>query len=104
MSNSNLMRNSMNTATPDDFASKLGELRSLLSDIAKSTPAAASETFDELKIKASALCEACEEKVSDATDVVVKTVKEHPAQVAIAALGVGLLTWWLITRVSTKAE
>ena len=103
MSNSTLMRNAASTCNDTAFNAKLGELRTLLADLAKSAPAAASETFDELKNKASALFDTCDEKVSDASHAVFKTVKEHPAQVAIAAVGAGLLTWWLLSR-SGRAE
>jgi ElaB/YqjD/DUF883 family membrane-anchored ribosome-binding protein len=91
------LRNSTNSK-PSEFAAKLVELRTLLAEIAQSAPSAASESFDELKHKAAALCDNCEEKVSDVTHTVVKTVKEHPAQVALAAVGAGLLAWWLLSR------
>lgn len=81
-----------------EFSEKLGELRTLLGDLAKSAPAAASETFDDLKAKAAALCDSCEGTLNKATHTVAKTVKEHPAQVAIAAVGAGLLAWWLLSR------
>lgn len=81
-----------------DFAEKLGELRDLLADIARAAPGAASETFEELKNKAAAVCESCEHGLSDAGQRVVKTVKDHPAQVALAAVGAGLLAWWLLSR------
>ncbi|MBA3699878.1 MAG: hypothetical protein H0W78_13600 [Planctomycetes bacterium] len=89
------------SANGSDFSEKLGELRTLLSDLAKSAPAAASETFDDLKCKVSDLGERCESGISSATKSVVKTVKEHPAQVALAAVGAvgaGLLAWWLLSK------
>lgn len=86
-----------------EFTEKLGELRTLLADLASCAPAAASATFDELKTKASALCESGESRISDATKAVVKTVKEHPAQVAMAAVGAGLLAWWYFSRGSRGA-
>lgn len=85
-----------------EFSDKLGELRTLLGDLARSAPAAASETFDELKSKASALCDSCEGTLNKATHTVVKTVKEHPAPIAIAAVGAGLLAWWLLSRGGSK--
>lgn len=81
-----------------EFSEKLGELRSLLGELAKSAPDAVVGTFDELKAKASALCDSCEGGIGQVTKSVTKTVKEHPAQVAIAAVGAGLLAWWLLTR------
>ena len=81
-----------------EFSEKIVELRALLADIAKSAPAAASDTFEELKAKATALCDSAEGGVNRVTHTVVKTVKEHPAQVAIAAVGAGLLAWWLLSR------
>jgi len=97
------LRHSAN-GKPSDFGAKLVELRALLADMAHSAPSAASETFDELKSKVTALCENCEEKVTDATHVVVKTVKEHPAQVVLAAVGAGLLAWWLLSRHSSQSK
>lgn len=81
-----------------DFTEKLSELRGLLADIANKTPAAASDSFDELKAKASALCESWEGGFNKVTHTVAKTVKDHPAQVAIAAIGAGLIAWWLLSR------
>jgi ElaB/YqjD/DUF883 family membrane-anchored ribosome-binding protein len=91
-------RNLHTSANGHEFAEKLTELRELLADIARSAPAAASETFEDLKAKAAAVCESCENGISDATHKVVRTVKDHPAQVAIAAIGAGLLAWWLLSR------
>ena len=95
-----------NTTSTDhsDFSEKLCELRTLLGELAKSAPSAASETFDELKNKASALCDSCEEKVTDVTHSVVKTVKQYPAQVALAAVGAGLIAWWLFSRNAKKED
>lgn len=96
------------SANGSEFSEKLVELRTLIADIAKSAPAAASETFDDLKAKAAGLCEsACdsaESGLKGATSTVVKTVKEHPAQVALAAVGAGLLAWYLLSRRSGKGE
>ncbi|HEX3133224.1 MAG TPA: hypothetical protein VHX44_06525 [Planctomycetota bacterium] len=86
------------SANGTEFSDKISELRALIADIAKSAPSAASETFDELKAKAAGLCDRAEEGINGATSTVVKTVKEHPAQVAIAAVGAGLLAWWLLSR------
>ena len=96
------------SANGTEFSEKLVELRALIADIAKSAPSAASETFDDLKAKAADLCDrACdsaENGITSATHTVVKTVKEHPAQVALAAVGAGLLAWWLLSRRSGKSE
>ena len=81
-----------------EFSEKLAELRTIIADLAKTAPAAASESFDDLKAKASAFCESCEGGLNKATHSVVRTVKEHPAQVALAAAGAGLLAWWLLSR------
>lgn len=91
-------RSLRSSANGHEFSEKLGELRTLISDIAKSAPAAASESFEELKAKATALCDSCEGGLDKATHTVVRTVKEHPAQVALAAVGAGLLAWWLLSR------
>jgi hypothetical protein len=82
----------------EEFSEKLAELRTLIADLARTAPAAASESFDDLKAKASAFCESCEGSLNKATHSVVRTVKEHPAQVALAAAGAGLLAWWLLSR------
>jgi ElaB/YqjD/DUF883 family membrane-anchored ribosome-binding protein len=95
---SRTLRSSTNGTECTEFSEKLVELRALIADIAKSAPSAASETFDELKTKAAGLCDRAEDGIKDATSTVVKTVKEHPAQVAIAAVGAGLLAWWLLSR------
>lgn len=81
-----------------EFSEKLAELRTIIADLARTAPAAASESFDDLKAKASAFCESCEGGLNQATSSVVRTVKEHPAQVALAAAGAGLLAWWLLSR------
>lgn len=91
------------SANGTEFSEKLVELRALIADIAKSAPSAASETFDELKAKAAGLCDGAEDGIKNATSTVVKTVKEHPAQVAIAAVGAGLIAWWLLSR-GNKSE
>lgn len=96
-------RNLRSSANGHEFTEKLGELRTLLADIAKSAPAAASETFEDLKAKATAACDSCEGGLNSATHAVVKTVKDHPAQVALAAVGAGLLAWWLLSRTSKSA-
>lgn len=97
------LRNSASTE-PSDFSAKLCELQTLLGELAKSAPSAASETFEDLKSRASALCDSCEEKVTDATHSVVKTVKQYPAQVALAAVGAGLIAWWLFSRNAKKED
>lgn len=94
----NASRTLRSSANGTEFSEKLVELRALIADIAKSAPSAASETFDELKETAAGLCNRAEGGIKEATNTVVKTVKEHPAQVAIAAVGAGLLVWWLMSR------
>jgi len=91
-------------ANGTEFSEKLGELRTLLGEIAKAAPAAASETVEDLKCKANALRENCESSIASATKTVVKTVKEHPGQVALAAVGAGLLAWWLLSRGGKSEE
>ncbi len=97
-------RNLQSSTNGTEFREKLSELRALITDLAKSAPAAAGESFDELKNKASSMCDSAESGIGSATHAVVKTVKEHPAQVAIAAVGAGLLTWWLLSRRGGKGE
>lgn len=81
-----------------EFAEKLSELRTLITDLARCAPSAASETFDELKNKAASICDGAESGVAKATQTVVKTVKKHPAEVVLAAVGAGLLAWWLLSH------
>lgn len=89
----------LRSSTDDsDYSAKLGELRSLLSELAKSAPAAAGATFDELTHTASSLCDGAESGIAKASHAVVKTVKDHPVPIAMAALGAGLLAWWLLSR------
>lgn len=98
-----MLRNSASTE-PSEFSAKLCELRTLLGELAKSAPSAASETFDDLKSKASELFDSCEDKVTDATHSVAKTVKKYPTQVALAAVGAGLIAWYLLSRNSHKED
>ena len=97
------LRNSTNIES-SAFSAKLSELQTLLGELAQAAPSAASETFEDLKSKASALCDSCEEKVTDATNTVVKTVKQYPTQVALAAVGAGLIAWWLFSRNAKKDD
>jgi hypothetical protein len=81
-----------------DFTEKLSQLRNLFNELAQSAPAAASEAFKELKDKAASFGMSCEEKASTVAKSAVRTVKDHPTQVALAAIGAGALTWWLLSR------
>jgi ElaB/YqjD/DUF883 family membrane-anchored ribosome-binding protein len=90
--------NNNNETNGHEFSEKIAELRSLLTDITKSAPSAASDALDDLKSKALALCDQCEEKTENMAKAAYKTAKEHPAQVAIGAVGVGLLVWWLMSH------
>jgi len=87
-----------------DFGAKLTALRDLLADIAQSAPAAAGETFEGLKTKASKVCDTCEQKANHVTHVVVKTVKEHPGKIALVVIGTGLLAWWLLRSTPEASE
>jgi ElaB/YqjD/DUF883 family membrane-anchored ribosome-binding protein len=75
----------------DTFTEKLGELRELLADLAKTAPAAASDSIQSFRKQATA-------KAGEAAQLAVKTVKENPVQVALIAAGAGLLAWYLISR------
>lgn len=75
-----------------------GKLRALIEDIAKTAPDAAKEKLESLKHGVSALCEQGKDKASHLVGKVTETIKAHPLQAAAAAVGAGLLTWWLLSR------
>ncbi len=90
----NLTRNlpAAHSTSTSDFADKLGELKTLIADLAKCAPGAAQENLSAATKQATA-------RASDAARTVVKTVRENPVPaIAIAALGTGLLAWYAYSR------
>jgi ElaB/YqjD/DUF883 family membrane-anchored ribosome-binding protein len=85
-----------------EFTRKVSELRMLVEDLAKSAPEAAREQLSGLKDGIASLLDQGRESTTSMANRVVATVKTHPGQVAAAAaaaaVGVGLITWWLISR------
>jgi hypothetical protein len=97
----------------DVFSAKLGELRTLLGQIATAAPDAAQGLFQDLTAKASALCASCgtaddlEAGAKRAAEKVITTVRAHPAKAAlvvVGAVGAGVLAWWFLTRTESTGE
>ncbi len=74
------------------------KLRALIEDIAKTAPDAAKEKLESLKQGVASLCERGKDKTSHLVGKVTDTIKNYPLQTAAAAVGAGLLTWWLLSR------
>jgi hypothetical protein len=81
-----------------EFSRKAAELRTLVEELANSAPEAAKEQILGLKDGIASLCEQGTECTIGVTNRVVATVRAHPYQVAVAAIGAGLITWWLLSR------
>lgn len=95
------------------FTAKLGELRTLLGQIATAAPGAAQDLLKDLTAKASAVCASCgtaddlEAAANQAAEKMIKTVRAHPAKAAlvvVGAVGAGVLAWWFLTRKGAAAE
>jgi hypothetical protein len=81
-----------------EFTRKASELRTLVEELASSAPDAAKEQILGLKNGISSLCDQGKDCTADLANRVVSTVRAHPIQVAAAAVGAGLITWWLLSR------
>ncbi len=81
-----------------EFIKKAGELRQLVEDLASSAPDAAKEQIVGLKHHITALCDEGKDCTVGIANRVVDTVRAYPLQVAAAAVGAGLITWWLLSR------
>jgi len=96
----NLTRNlpAANSTATSDFADKVAELKTLITELAKTAPGAAQENIHALSKQASA-------KAGDAARSVVKTVRENPIPViALAAVGTGLLAWYAYSRFTAESS
>lgn len=81
-----------------EFVEKAAQLRSLVEDLARGAPEAAKEQIAGMRRNLAALCEEGTECAAGAAHRVADTVRSHPIQVTVAAVGAGLLTWWLLSR------
>ena len=81
-----------------EFTRKATELRTLVEDLANSAPDAAKEQILGLKNGIASLLDQGRDGMGDVANRVVATVRAHPVQVAAAAVGAGLITWWLLSR------
>jgi hypothetical protein len=81
-----------------EFTRKASALRAQVDELAASAPDAVKEQLAGLKDEIASLCDQGMECTESITKRVMSTVTSHPIHVAAAAVGVGLLTWWLISR------
>jgi ElaB/YqjD/DUF883 family membrane-anchored ribosome-binding protein len=81
-----------------EFTRKASELRSLVEELAHSAPDAAKEQLAGLKDGIASLCAQGGDCTKNVANRVVATVKAHPVHVAAAAVGIGLVAWFLISR------
>jgi hypothetical protein len=90
----------IDTSSPatEEFTRKAGELRTLVEELADSAPDAAKEQITNLKNGIATLCDQSKNVTAGVANRVVDTVKAYPLQVAAAAVGAGLITWWLLSR------
>jgi hypothetical protein len=89
---------SSSTTASQEFTRKAGELRHLVEELANSAPEAAKEQILGLKNGIAELCDQSASCTRDVANRVVDTVRAYPLQVAAAAVGAGLITWWLLSR------
>jgi hypothetical protein len=95
---------SAETATADDeaFLQRAARLQQLLRELADVAPAGARERIADVERMVVALCAGAGEpegvQAGESPASVVETVRSHPVQVAAAAIGAGVLTWWLLDR------
>jgi hypothetical protein len=81
-----------------EFTRKASELRTLVEDLANTAPDAAKEQILGLKNGIASLLDQGREGTQGVANRVVDTVRTYPLQVAAAAVGAGLITWWLLSR------
>ena len=96
----NTQVNDVDTASSasEQVSHQASQLCALIEDIAKTAPDAAKEKLDSLKQGVTALCERGRITAGNLTRKLTDTVRAHPVQTAAAAVGAGLLTWWLLNR------
>ena len=90
--------NSSVDSASEHFSQQAGKLRALIEDIAKTAPDAAKEKLESLKHGVASLCDRGKDKTGNLVCKVTDTIKAHPLETAAAAVGAGLLTWWLLNR------
>jgi hypothetical protein len=81
-----------------EFTRKASELRTLVEELVNTAPDAAKEQLLGLKNGLSSLCDQSKECTRSVTNQVAAAVRAHPIEVAAAAVGAGLITWWLLRR------
>ena len=82
----------------DHVSHQASQLYALIEDIAKTAPEAAKEKLENLKQGVTKFCEHGKDRAGEFACKVKDTIKAHPMKSAAAAVGAGLLTWWLLTR------
>ena len=82
----------------DYVSSQAAKLCDMIEDIAKTAPEAAKEKLECLRAGVTSLCESGKDKAAKVVGKVTDTIKAYPLQSAAAAVGVGLLTWWVLSR------
>ncbi len=75
------------SAADTDFAAKAAQLKCLFEELCSGAPDAVKDAACQAKAKAIA-----------AGRKAVDTVRRHPVETTIIAIGAGLLVWWLMTR------
>jgi ElaB/YqjD/DUF883 family membrane-anchored ribosome-binding protein len=90
----------IDTTSPasEHVSQQASQLCALIEDIAKTAPEAAKEKLDSLREGVTALCERGRVSAGNVTRKLTETVRAYPMQTAAAAVGAGLLTWWLLNR------
>lgn len=94
-----------NSETP--YAEKAAQLKALIDDLLSCAPGAKERVVDEGRRfvdQGRELYEHGKDKACQATRQVADTVRRHPVETAVIALGAGLLTWWLVTRRSSSSS
>ena len=85
-------------ADTDAFNEKAAQLSTLVQELLHLAPQAASAKLGELKEQGQQFVADGKEKASQATRQVLDTVRRHPLEAMLVAVGSGLLAWWLLTR------
>ena len=82
----------MNDSTPAadcsaDFTAKAAHLKTLFDELCACAPGAAKDVA----------CHA-QDKAMEVGRKAIDTVRKHPVEAAVVAIGAGLLVWWLVNR------
>ena len=80
------------------FAEKAAEVKNLLAELATLAPGVAGEQLASLKSSASWLYSGGTKRIKEAGAKVVETVKRRPTETVLVGVGLGLLTWWLLSQ------